>query len=114
MKTDYIIVKEYCEKCHIDPSFILSLDEGGLVTLNEIDGEKYLPVADLPEVEQYARMYYDLSINIEGIDVIHNMQQQIKSLHQTIKRLHDRLRIYEDDSIVDNLTDDLGLFSDKM
>ena len=34
MDTDYIIVSEYCQKCHIDPEFILLLDEGGLIDLD--------------------------------------------------------------------------------
>ena len=30
MQTDLVIVSEYCQKCHIDPSFIILLEEGGL------------------------------------------------------------------------------------
>ena len=52
MRTDYIIVSEYCEKCHIDPAFIDLLDEGGLIDLMEIDHESYLPIAQLKDVVQ--------------------------------------------------------------
>ena len=27
METDLIIVREYCQKSHVDPSFIVSLEE---------------------------------------------------------------------------------------
>ena len=27
MQTDLVIVSEYCQKCHIDPSFIILLEE---------------------------------------------------------------------------------------
>ena len=31
MQTELIIVSEYCQKCHIEPSFIEMLEEGGLI-----------------------------------------------------------------------------------
>ncbi len=69
MQTDLVIVSEYCQKCHIDPSFIILLEEGGLIDINITDGERYLFSSQLRDLEQYTRMYYDLSINIEGIEV---------------------------------------------
>lgn len=95
MRTDYIIVSEYCEKCHIDPAFIDLLDEGGLIDLMEIDHESYLPIAQLKDVEQYTRMYYDLSINMEGIDAIHHLLKRIEALQEEIFDLKARLRLYE-------------------
>ena len=63
MQTELIIVSEYCHKCHIEPSFIELLQEGGLIEVHIEGGEHYLLVSQLPEVERYSRMYYDLSIN---------------------------------------------------
>mgnify|MGYP000834468035 CR=1 FL=1 len=34
MQTELIIVSEYCHKCHIEPSFIEMLEEGGLITVS--------------------------------------------------------------------------------
>ena len=62
MQTDLVIVSEYCQKCHIDPSFIILLEEGGLIDINITDGERYLFSSQLRDLEQYTRMYYDLSI----------------------------------------------------
>ena len=42
MQTDLIIVNEYCRICHIEPSFIFRLEEGGLIEIRIIEGEKYL------------------------------------------------------------------------
>lgn len=33
MQTELIIVSEYCQKCHIEPSFIEMLEEGGLINV---------------------------------------------------------------------------------
>lgn len=95
MQTDLIIVSEYCQKCHIDPSFILLLEEGGLIDLDTVEGEKYLLSSQLRRLEQYTRMYYDLSINIEGIDAIHHLLNRMDLLRQELNRLQNRLRLYE-------------------
>ena len=54
MQTDLVIVSEYCQKCHIDPSFIILLEEGGLIDINITDGERYLFSSQLRDLEQYA------------------------------------------------------------
>lgn len=97
MKTDLIIVSEYCQKCHIDPSFILLLEEGGLIHINQMEGERYLISSQLRDLEQYTRMYYDLSINIEGIDAIHHLLDRMRTLQEEIGHLRNKLRLYEPD-----------------
>ena len=78
MQTELIIVSEYCHKCHIEPSFIEMLEEGGLITVRTEAGEHYLLVSELPDVERYSRMYYDLSIRMEG------MRREITSLRKQL------------------------------
>lgn len=95
MQTDLIIVSEYCRKCDIDPSFILLLEEEGLIDIDTVEGEKYLLSSQLRNLEQYTRMYYDLSINIEGIDAIHHLLNRMEALRQEMNRLRNRLRLYE-------------------
>ncbi|WP_102409381.1 chaperone modulator CbpM [Parabacteroides bouchesdurhonensis] len=106
MQTDLVIVSEYCQKCHIDPSFIVMLEEGGLIDINVMDdGEKYLLSSQLRDLEQYTRMYYDLSINIEGIEAIHHMLDRMRNLQDEISLLRTRLRLYEpfDFDTIENL-----------
>lgn len=95
MQTDWIIINEYCEKCHIDPSFIIMLEEGGLLDVQDVEGERYFPASQLRDVEQYTRMYYDLSINMEGIDAIHHLLGRIEEMQEEIRHLRSRLRLYE-------------------
>ena len=90
MQTDLIIVSEYCRICHIEPSFLYLLQKGGLIEIDTVEGESYLPA-----VERYTRMYYDLSINIEGIDAIHHLLGRVESLQQEVNRLKSKLRLYE-------------------
>ena len=87
MQADLIIVSEYCEKCHIEPSFILLLEEGGLIEVNIVEGERYLFVSQLRDLERYTRMYYDLSINIEGIDAIRHLLIRMDAMQHELNRL---------------------------
>ena len=48
MQTELIIVSEYCQKCHIEPSFIEMLEEGGLINVRTEAGKHYLLVSELP------------------------------------------------------------------
>lgn len=99
MQTDLIIVSEYCRICHIEPSFLYTLEKGGLIKIDIIEGESYLPASQLYDVERYTRLYYDLSINVEGIDAIHHLLERIKSMQKEIDLLKNQLRLYENDQI---------------
>ena len=46
------------------------LGEDGLIDIEVIDDTSYFPASQLNELERYTHLYYDLSINIEGIDAI--------------------------------------------
>lgn len=94
MQTELIIVSEYCHKCHIEPSFIDMLQEGGLIEVRTEAGERYLLLSQLPDVERYSRMYYDLSINMEGIDAIHHMLERIEGMRKEINSLRNQLLLY--------------------
>jgi hypothetical protein len=73
------------------------LEEGGLIDIRMIEGEHYLELSQLGRLEQYSRLYYDLSINIEGIDVIRNMLDRMEAMQEEIDYLYSRLRVYESD-----------------
>ena len=89
METDLIIVREYCQKSHVDPSFILSLEEDGLIDIRVVDGERYLLESQLHDLERFIRWHEDLSVNIEGIGVIHEliheMQHELNQLRREVR-----------------------------
>lgn len=95
MDTNLIIVAEYCQICHIEPSFIFKLEKGGLIEIDTIEGVSYLSVTQLQDVERYTRLYYDLAINVEGIDAIHHLLERIQSMQKEIGHLRNKLKLYE-------------------
>ena len=57
MQTDLIIINDFCDRCHVDPSFITELEEDGLIEVRVIDEERYLPASQLAELERYTHLY---------------------------------------------------------
>lgn len=96
MRTDLIIVREYCDKVHIDPSFIALLADSGLIDIEEDNNERYFPADELLDLEKYTRWYYDLSINIEGIDAIRHLLNRMETLQNEIDRLRKQLKFHQD------------------
>ncbi|MEG0795289.1 MAG: chaperone modulator CbpM [Odoribacter sp.] len=91
MESDLIIISEYCEKSHTDPTFIFSLEEDGLIEIRQIDGEQYLLASQLRELERYIHLHDDLSINIEGIDAIRHILGRLELLQQEVYALRRQL-----------------------
>ena len=46
-------------------------------------------------LEKFIRLYYELDINLEGIETITHLLQRINSLQDEIIILKNRLRLYE-------------------
>ena len=102
MQTELIIVSEYCHKCHIEPSFIDLLEEGGLIEVRTEGGELYLLESQLPDVERYSRMYYDLSINMEGIDAIHHLLERMELMRREISTLRNQLIVFKREGVMED------------
>lgn len=96
MEADQIEVVEFCLYHNADESFVTSLCDSGLIQLKVVEGRSYIPSAQIGNLEKYFRLYYDLDINIEGIETISYLQNRIEELNEELLRVKNRLRFYED------------------
>ena len=87
---------------HIEPSFIDLLEEGGLIEVRIEGGEHYLLASQLPDVERYSRMYYDLSINMEGIDAIHHLLERMELMRREISTLRNQLIVFKREGVMED------------
>lgn len=94
MQKDLIIISEYCIKTRIEPSFILALEEEGLIELTIIESEKYIQIVQIPDIERYIRWHYELNINIEGIDTIRHLLDKIENMQNEINVLRNQLSLH--------------------
>lgn len=65
-----ISIIQLCDHHNIEHTFIHALKEHELIELITIDGNTYIHTEYIEKVEKMIRLHLDLSINIEGIDVI--------------------------------------------
>ena len=97
MKNENMIsAGEFCEYHHIEISFIDSLKETGLIEVTTIEETPYIRESQLNDLEKIVRLYYDLDINIEGIDTVINLLQRMEDMQHEIALLKNRLRLYEE------------------
>lgn len=93
MERDLIAITEYCIKYDIEPAFINSLEETGIILLTNIDQEKFIRMEQLPEIDRYIHFHYDLQINIEGIDAIRHLLNKVSSMQEEIQQLKQQLAV---------------------
>ena len=90
-----IAVNEFCINHHIEVSFISSLQQTGLIEITTMDETEFIDAEQLHQLEKFTRFYYDLDINLEGIETITHLLQKIKAMQHEIITLRNRLRLYE-------------------
>lgn len=96
MGTEYLIaVDEFCASHDIEISFISSLQQSGLIEITKIKNSGFIEADKLMQLEKYIRLYYELDINLEGIETIDHLLQHINSMQDEIINLRNRLRLYE-------------------
>jgi hypothetical protein len=90
-----IPAEEFCVSHNITISFIHTLRETGMIELTTIEETVYIHSDQLQELERIVRFYYEMDINLEGIETINHLLQQINSMQHEICSLRNRLRLYE-------------------
>lgn len=93
---DLITIQHFCNCYNIPVSFINALHEFELIELVERNETSYVRQTHVKIIEKMMRMHYELDINMEGLDAIHNLLKQIESLQQEILHLNNQLQFYKD------------------
>jgi hypothetical protein len=89
-----IAIHELCESHKIEHSFLDSLNNFGLIAIEE---SGFVTSDQLEIIEKFIHFHYDLNINLEGIEAIQHLLQKINMMQNEIQYLRNRLRLYEGD-----------------
>ena len=96
MKTKKLIaVDEFCESNDIEISFVNSLEENGLIEITKIEETKFFNFEQIMELDRYIRFYYELNINLDGIDAIKHLFRRVNEMCDKIVSLQNRGYLYE-------------------
>lgn len=84
---DKLTIEECSQHYNIATSFIFDLDDHGLIVLTREEQVTYLHYDQLPLLEKYMRLHFDLQINMEGLEAISHLLKRVQLLQATIRQL---------------------------
>lgn len=90
-----IALDEFCAKHEIEISFVDSLQQNGLIEITMIENAWFIDSNQLLQLEKFVRFYYELDINLEGIETISHLLERVNALQDELTILKNRLGIYE-------------------
>lgn len=92
-----ISTKTICLHYNIEFSFIDALNKIGLIEIQIIEQKYFIHQDKISSLEKIIRLYNELNVNLEGIDVIFNLLEKEKTLQIELNALKNKLKIYEND-----------------
>ena len=95
MSKEKITYRECVQIYQVEEVFLDALHSSGLIEVVIEEEDRYIEYDYLQEIEQYVRWYYELEINIEGIEALHHMLQQVRDLQSDVERLRSELNFYK-------------------
>lgn len=93
--TKYISITTFCQYHGIESSLIFSFRELGLIEIIEADPEPYLEEKTLGQLEKMVRLYKDLELSPQGIEVVIDLLTKVEKLQEDNQELKRRLRRWE-------------------
>lgn len=90
MDTNLYKITEICDTRKIESSFIQNLHHSNLISIIIIESEEFINEDDLPLLERYCNWYYDLELNVQGIEIVRNLLEKIQQLNDEIRILRTR------------------------
>jgi hypothetical protein len=55
-----------------------------LIQITILESEEYITEEQLPRLEKYANLYYDLELNMQGLEIVENLLDKIQELKAEI------------------------------
>ncbi|MDO3627941.1 chaperone modulator CbpM [Mucilaginibacter sp. BT774] len=92
-----ISTTEFCTWHQVEHTFIHSLSEAGLIEITLIDQDEFIHETQLQRLEKMVRLHHELEINLAGIEAITHLLDRVEAMHQEMRLLKNRLRLYERD-----------------
>lgn len=94
-KGKLIAVDIFCANHNIEVSFVSLLKQTGLIEITTIKDSWFIDSDQLQQLEKIVHFYYELDINLEGIETITHLLNRVNTLQDEIIALRNRLRLYE-------------------
>ena len=97
IKKHLISTQTLCSHYNIEISFVDALNKMGLIQIEIIEQNQFIHQDQIGDLEKMIRLYKELNVNLEGIDVVFNLLEKERELRDELNALKNRLKLYEDD-----------------
>lgn len=95
---DLIPAGDFCTYHHVELSFVQHLHESGLIGMTYREGSAYLSAGELPTLEKFARWFYEMDINPQGIEALSHVLDRMQQVLEENRVLRNRLQRFEDNT----------------
>ncbi|MDB5263552.1 MAG: hypothetical protein JWQ14_2835 [Adhaeribacter sp.] len=95
----YIAIEEFCNHHGVEVTLIREFADFGLVPLHVENNQEFLPDKSITRLERTLRLFRDLEVNKEGIEVILHMRRQLNKLRRQQEKLLNRLQQLENQDL---------------
>jgi hypothetical protein len=88
-RINHISIQTFCQYHGIESKLVFTFQELGLVEIVEVEAEFFLEEKALTRMEQIVRLYKDLDLSPEGVEVVMGLLDKIERLQEenaTLKR----------------------------
>lgn len=79
----------------VEITFFNNLSEMGLLEIKTIEEKQYIHPDAIFVIDKMIRIYQELDVNTQGIDVVFNLLQKIEASQNELTSVKNRLRLYE-------------------
>ena len=93
---NFVTATVCCEHYNIQLAFIQSLEQYGFIRTVTIDSDEFIDADELPVIEKFIHLHYELDINMEGIEAISFLLERVQHMQDEIVRLKSKLNVYQD------------------
>ena len=91
----YISIDEFANFHQVTTQLILEFAEFGLIEVKPVNKKTCIVSENLDKCERAIRLYRDLGVNKEGIEIILEMRQKHLEMQQELTRLKHQINKYE-------------------
>lgn len=93
---DRISIEEVIRIYKVDYSFVDALVESELLHPQTEKSIRYIVHDELSDFERFINWHYDLEVNLQGIEIIHEMLKKVQVLQTENHHLSQRLQLFSD------------------
>jgi hypothetical protein len=89
--TKYITITTFCQYHGIESKLLFTFQEMGLLEIVEEESEHYLKEEKLAQLERMVRLYKDLELSPQGVEVVIGLLDKIQDLQEENRSLRRKL-----------------------